>query len=141
MPPTSTAWPALVLLAGLAAAPSARAQTPTTGMTGVPTEHQQAITAGPRGAPVASAPDDAGETRTTRGAHKTAQQRFEDANTTHDGHLTEAQAKSAHLRGVATHFAEIDKSHRGYITFEEIRAWRAERRAARKAAKAAHSAE
>ena len=66
---------------------------------------------------------------------KTAEQRFEEANTTHDGHLTEPQAQAAHLRGVESHFAEIDSHHRGYITFDEIRAWRAERRAERKAAR------
>ena len=69
------------------------------------------------------------------GNRRTAEQRFEEANTTHDGHLTEAQAKAAHIRGVATHFAEIDSHHRGYITFEEIRSWRAERSAERKAAR------
>ncbi len=66
---------------------------------------------------------------------KTAEQRFEEANTTHDGHLTEPQAQAAHMRGVESHFAEIDSHHRGYITFDEIRAWRAERRAERKAAR------
>ena len=64
---------------------------------------------------------------------KTAEQRFEEANTTHDGHLTEAQAQAAHMRGIAPHFAEIDKNRRGYVTLDEIRSWRAERRAARKA--------
>ena len=64
----------------------------------------------------------------------TAEQRFEAANTTRDGHLTESQAQAAHLRGVATHFSEIDKSHRGYITFDEILTWRAERKAAREKA-------
>ena len=68
-------------------------------------------------------------------ARKTAEQRFEDANTTHDGHLTEAQAQAAHMRGVASHFAEIDGHHRGYVTLDEIRSWRAERRAERKAAR------
>lgn len=65
---------------------------------------------------------------------RSAEQRFEEANTSHDGHLTEAQAHEAHMRGVATHFAEIDSHHRGYITFEEIRSWRAERRAEREKA-------
>ncbi len=63
-----------------------------------------------------------------------AEQRFQVANTTRDGHLTEAQAHAAHLRGVATHFAEIDKNHRGYVTFDEILTWRAERKAAREKA-------
>ena len=70
---------------------------------------------------------------TGHAARRTAEQRFEDANTTHDGHLTEPQAQAARMRGVATHFAEIDSHHRGYVTLDEIRAWRAERRAARKA--------
>ena len=70
---------------------------------------------------------------TSHAARKTAEQRFEEANTTHDGHLTDAQAQAAHMRGVASHFAEIDTHHRGYITLDEIRAWRAERRAERKA--------
>lgn len=72
---------------------------------------------------------------TGHAGRKTAQQRFEEANTSHDGHLTEAQAQAAHMRGVSTHFAEIDSHHRGYITFDEIHAWRAERRAEHKAAR------
>ena len=136
-----TPWP---LLAALLTTPLAGlAQTPMTGMTGVPTEHQQAITTR-NGTPVATtapadpdaAPAESGASRSrhARATHQTAQQRFEEANTSHDGHLTEAQAKSAHLRGVATHFAEIDKSHRGYVTFDEILTWRAERKAAREKA-------
>ena len=60
-----------------------------------------------------------------------AARRFEAANTSHDGHLTQAQAEAAHMRGVGTHFAEIDSHHRGYVTFEELNSWRAERKVAR----------
>ena len=58
-------------------------------------------------------------------------QRFEAANTSHDGHLTQAQAEAAHMRGVGTHFAEIDSHQRGYVTFDELQEWRVARRAAR----------
>ena len=61
----------------------------------------------------------------------TGAQRFEAANTSHDGHLTQAQAEAAHMRGIGTHFAEIDSHHRGYVTFDEISEWRVARRAAR----------
>ncbi len=49
--------------------------------------------------------------------------KFYAANTTHDGHLTLAQAKAAGLRPVAEHFAEIDVKQRGYVTFYDIEAW------------------
>ncbi len=49
---------------------------------------------------------------------------FYDANTTHDGHLTLAQAKAAGMKPVVDHFSEIDVAHRGYVTFNDIEAWR-----------------
>jgi hypothetical protein len=49
--------------------------------------------------------------------------KFYAANTTHDGHLTLAQAKSADLKPVVDHFSEIDTKHRGYVTFYDIQAW------------------
>lgn len=48
---------------------------------------------------------------------------FYAANTTHNGHLTLAQAKAAHLQPVAEHFSEIDVNHHGYVTFYDIEAW------------------
>lgn len=48
---------------------------------------------------------------------------FYAANTTHDGHLTLAQAKAANYQPVADHFAEIDVNKRGYVTFYDIEAW------------------
>jgi hypothetical protein len=51
------------------------------------------------------------------------QDKFNAANTTHDGHLTLAQAQAAGLRPVVDHFSEIDTAHRGYVTFNEVQAW------------------
>ncbi len=50
--------------------------------------------------------------------------KFYAANTTHDGHLTLAQAKTADLGPIADHFTEIDTRHLGYITPYDIEAWR-----------------
>ncbi|HQT39889.1 MAG TPA: hypothetical protein PK231_10720 [Acidocella sp.] len=49
--------------------------------------------------------------------------RFNAANTTHDGHLTLAQATAAGLKPVVAHFAEIDTAKRGYVTFNQVQAW------------------
>lgn len=49
---------------------------------------------------------------------------FYGANTTHDGHLTLAQAKAANFKLVVDHFNEIDTAKRGYVTFYDIQAWR-----------------
>ncbi len=97
--------------------------------TATPAQSEMAPTRMPR--PGSSTTFERGESG--HAGRKTPEQRFEDANTSHDGHLTEPQAQAAHMRGVASHFAEIDSHHRGYITLDEIRAWRAERRAERKA--------
>jgi hypothetical protein len=61
----------------------------------------------------------------------TGRQRFDAANTTHDGKLTMEQAQQAHWMGVARHFAEIDQDRKGYITLQDLHAWTAARRAAR----------
>lgn len=58
-------------------------------------------------------------------------QKFEAANTTHDGHLTEAQAESGGMKRVAKNFAAIDTDKKGYVTIEEIRAYRKAQRAAK----------
>jgi hypothetical protein len=49
--------------------------------------------------------------------------RFDAANTTHDGHLTLAQAQAANMRGIVKHFSEIDTANAGYVTLQEIQAW------------------
>jgi hypothetical protein len=50
--------------------------------------------------------------------------KFYAANTTHDGHLTLAQAKAAGLEPVVDHFSDIDTAKRGYVTYYDIAAWR-----------------
>jgi len=52
----------------------------------------------------------------------TMDERFANANTTHDGHLTLAQAKAGYST-VARHFTEIDTAKNGYVTEDNIRAW------------------
>lgn len=49
---------------------------------------------------------------------------FYAANTTHDGHLTLAQAKAGGLTPVADHFSDIDVKKKGYVTPYDIEAWR-----------------
>lgn len=49
---------------------------------------------------------------------------FYGANTTHDGHLTLAQAKAGNFKLVVDHFNQIDSAKRGYVTFYDIQAWR-----------------
>jgi len=68
----------------------------------------------------------------------TAAERFAAANTTHDGHLTEAQAKAG-LPAVYRHFSDIDTAHKGYVTTADIRAYnhaQYEKRVAARKAKA-----
>lgn len=60
------------------------------------------------------------------------QQRFDEANTTHDGKLTLDQAKSGRLTRVATHFDAIDAGKRGFVTMDDIHAYNRAQRAARK---------
>lgn len=58
------------------------------------------------------------------------QKRFEQANATHDGHLTLQQAKDGY-RIVAHHFSEIDAGKKGYVTIDDIAAWHKLQRAMR----------
>jgi hypothetical protein len=50
------------------------------------------------------------------------QQQFEQANTTHDGHLTLDQAKAG-FKTVARHFTAIDQDKKGYVTQDDIKAY------------------
>jgi hypothetical protein len=63
-------------------------------------------------------------------ARRSLQERFEAANTTHDGHLTLEQAQSG-MPSVAKNFDAIDKDKKGYVTLSDIRNYYAERRSAR----------
>jgi hypothetical protein len=64
------------------------------------------------------------QTTNTEPAHKrqTMEQHFEQANVTHDGHLTEEQAQTGY-KSVAKHFAAIDKDKKGYVNEDDIRAF------------------
>ena len=64
---------------------------------------------------------------------------FAKANTTHDGHLTLAQAKTG-FQAVARHFSEIDVGNKGYVTQDDIHAWAKAERERRHAAQQAASA-
>ena len=73
----------------------------------------------------------------TPAVHKvrqTWQQRFAQANATHDGHLTLEEAKGGYV-DIAKHFDDIDVDHKGYVTENDIRAWRVMRQAAHRLAK------
>jgi hypothetical protein len=62
-------------------------------------------------------------------ARITWEQHFSQANVSHDGHLTPEEAKSG-FPLVAKHFDDIDVDHKGYVTVNDIRAWRVMRKAA-----------
>jgi hypothetical protein len=55
--------------------------------------------------------------------------RFREANTTHDGRLTLGQAQAAHWKRVVENFQAIDREHKGYVTVDDIHAFNKARRA------------
>lgn len=65
---------------------------------------------------------------------QTWQQHFIEANQAHDGHLTLEEA-AAGDKLVAKHFDDIDVDHKGYVTQDDIRAWRIMRRQAHRLSK------
>jgi hypothetical protein len=64
-------------------------------------------------------------------ARLTWQAHFAQANLAHDGHLTAAEAKDG-FPLVARHFDDIDVDHKGYVTENDVRAWRVMRKTARR---------
>jgi hypothetical protein len=80
----------------------------------------------PAGAPPQMAPPQP----PPRPHHVPLRQRFEAANTTHDGKLTRDQAAAADWPNVLNHFDEIDRTNRGYVTVQDIRGYFRARRAA-----------
>jgi hypothetical protein len=58
-------------------------------------------------------------------------ERFHAANTAGDGRLTLAQAQAGHMPMIARNFDAIDTQHRGYVTLQDIRAYRQQMRAMR----------
>jgi hypothetical protein len=67
-------------------------------------------------------------------------QRFAEANTTHDGHLTLDQANAARWFYIEKNFSAIDKDHKGYVSVDDIRGYAATQRAARRASATAPAA-
>ena len=49
--------------------------------------------------------------------------KFEAANTTHDGHLTLAQAQAAGMHRIVKNFSAIDTTNQGYVTLQDVQAW------------------
>lgn len=54
------------------------------------------------------------------------QSRFEAADANHDGKLTKAEAQAG-MPLVAKHFDEIDATHKGYVTLDDITQFAAKR--------------
>ena len=59
--------------------------------------------------------------------------RFAAANTTHDGHLTLDQARSAKWAQVVRRFGKIDADSKGYVTEQQIRTAAAQARVSKTA--------
>jgi len=90
--------------------------------------------------PLLGAPAVAQSSATPAAAHHarlTPAEHFAAANTTHDGRLTLDQATTGY-KSIGKSFTLIDVDHHGYVTMDDIKAWRAAKKAARLAAK--HSA-
>jgi hypothetical protein len=130
----------VALLLGTGAPTFAQVVSPLGGSTNNPQSPPPAAAAPSTPSPAATAP----AARTPAPAHRTTRrtlaQRFEAANTTHDGKLTLEQARAGRLVAVTRDFAEIDKEKRGYVTLDQIKAHQTEQRAAHRAARAQKSA-
>jgi hypothetical protein len=74
-------------------------------------------------APATSAPATAPAQKAPSHHRMTLQQRFDAANTTHDGKLTKDQAAAANWSYVTRNFAAIDKDKKGYVTVQDIHAF------------------
>ena len=118
------AWIVAGLLLG--ALPATAQISPLGGTTGTP--------AGVQPPAVSPTPQRGVRTPAPRNGSRTLQNRFEVANTTHDGKLTQAQAAGA-MPAVARNFDAIDTGRKGYVTIDDIRTYNRAQRAARKAAR------
>ncbi|MBV9786057.1 MAG: hypothetical protein JO264_19825 [Acidisphaera sp.] len=103
--------------------------------------HAQTMTSPATPTPQLSPPPATGTTAPHRTAprhtRRSMQERFDAANTTHDGHLTQQQAQDGHMIAVARHFSEIDTDHKGYVTIDDLHAYNRARYAQRRAARTA----
>jgi hypothetical protein len=57
--------------------------------------------------------------------------RFDAADTTGAGHISQAQAEAAGLGYVARHFGEIDAGGHGSVSWAQVQAWIAQRQTSR----------
>ena len=119
---------ALVAFQAQAQTPSTAPSTAPAPAASQPSTVQPTMPAPTASAPSATAPTPTAHTHRTHAKHTTFQQRFDKANTSHDGHLTLDQAKAG-LPSVAKHFSAIDKDKKGYVTVEEIHAYNTQHRA------------
>lgn len=87
-------------------------------------------------APAPQRPAPAAASSATPHHRRTMQERFDEANTAHDGHLTLEQARAGKMNAVVRDFAAIDTARHGYVTVDDIKAHQRAVRAANKAAKA-----
>ena len=62
----------------------------------------------------------------------TVEQRFEKANTSHDGKLTKAQAVAAKWTNVTRDFVAMDKDKKGYVTIDDVKVASAKKPAVKK---------
>lgn len=119
------AFVAAGLLAGLAPA-GAQQLSPLTGTTAGP-----GPAASPPGTTMAPAETPPAPARPARPPRQTFKQRFDAANTTHDGKLTLEQAKAGRLPRIAANFDAIDTGRKGYVTLADIQAYNRAQRQAR----------
>jgi hypothetical protein len=68
------------------------------------------------------------------------QQRFTEANTAHDGHLTLEEARTGY-HTIAKHFKEIDLDQKGFVTEADVQAWHKATRSLRHSAAGKHGEE
>lgn len=118
---------AALLMAGAAPSfgpASAQVVSPLGGSTGLPQTPPAVATPTPTPTP--------GTAATAHRARKTYAERFAAANTTHDGKLTLEQARAGRMRSIVKNFAAMDAEKRGYVTFDQVTAYRAAHRTPRR---------
>jgi hypothetical protein len=72
-------------------------------------------------------------------ARMTLEKHFTQANLSHNGHLTLHEATTGYPQ-IAKHFDAIDAAHKGYVTEDDIKAWRASRKASHRRSPSADAA-
>jgi hypothetical protein len=114
---TSFSMSAFIGLAMLSAAHAQTPAAPTAPATSAPAPAAPA-------APAPAAPALTARPITPQTHHRmTMAQRFDAANTSHDGHLTLVQAKSANMSVVVKNYDQIDTSKKGYVTLDDIHSY------------------